>query len=211
VRTLVVDEADLTRLGELRTGLKPEAEAHGVHLTWLPFIFRAVAGALAEFPAVNSSLDERSQEIVLKRYYHLGMAVTTDSGLVVPVIRDVPLKSLHGLAAEIAEVAERARKGKLGPSDFVGSTFTITSIGNVGTLFSFPIINVPDAAILGVHTIQRRAVVINEPEGEKIVARSMVYLSLSFDHRLIDGATASQFLRAVIRSLENPDGLILDA
>jgi 2-oxoisovalerate dehydrogenase E2 component (dihydrolipoyl transacylase) len=205
-RTLVVDEADLTGLKELRTRLNQPADRGERRLTYLPFICRAVTIALERFPALNASLDEVRQEIVLKRYYHLGLAVATDSGLMVPVVRDAGSKSLTTLAAEIDDLATRARQGKLAPAELTGSTFTITSIGNVGTLFTFPIIHLPNAAILGVHTIKRRPMVIEEDGKERIAPRDMVYLSLSFDHRLIDGATAADFLRAVIAELEQEGG-----
>jgi pyruvate dehydrogenase E2 component (dihydrolipoamide acetyltransferase) len=200
VRTLVVDEADFTRLKALRA--RWNRQGTGARLTYLPFICHAVARGLERFPALNSSIDEVSEEIVFKSYCHLGLAVATDAGLVVPVVRDAGTKSLGILADEIEDLAARARHGKLSPVELVGSSFTITSIGPVGTLFSFPIINLPNAAILGVHTIQRRPVVIEEAGEERIVARDMVYLSLSFDHRLIDGATAADFMQLVVSELE---------
>jgi pyruvate dehydrogenase E2 component (dihydrolipoamide acetyltransferase) len=207
VRTLSVDEADLTELVELRTRLKAEAERQGVKLSYLPFIFKAIARALKKFPSLNSSLDEARQEIVLKKYYHIGMAVATEAGLVVPVIKDVDRKSVLELAAEVNELAEKARAAKLSPEDMGGSTFSVTNIGSIGALFSFPIINVPDAAILGVHSIQKRPVVIDD----EIRVRHMMYLSLSFDHRLVDGAEAAMFCKEVIRLLQKPDLLLLEA
>jgi pyruvate dehydrogenase E2 component (dihydrolipoamide acetyltransferase) len=207
VRTLHVDEADLTELVRLRAALKPEAEAQGIKLSFLPFIFKAVIQGLKKYPALNSSLDEARQEIVKKRYYHLGMAVDTPQGLVVPVIKDADQKTLLELAAEASALAEKARTGKLAPEDVTGSTFSITNIGSIGGVFSFPIINVPDAAILGVHAIQDRPVV---RDGE-IVVRKMMYLSISFDHRLVDGAEAARFLKEVIRYLEQPGLLLLEA
>ncbi|GIW25618.1 dihydrolipoamide acetyltransferase family protein [Meiothermus sp.] len=208
VRTLSVDEADLTELVALRERLKPEAEAQGVKLSYLPFIFKAIAVALKKFPALNSSLDEARQEVVLKHYIHIGMAVAAENGLIVPVVRDVDRKSLLQLAREINDLAERARSGKLGPEEVSGSTFSVTNIGSIGALFSFPIINVPDAAILGVHSIQKRPVV---NERDEIVVRHMMYLSLSFDHRLVDGAEAARFCKEVIRLLEKPERLFLEA
>ncbi len=207
VRTLVVDEAEVTELVALRSRLKPLAEEAGVRLSYLPFIFKAAVAALKKFPAVNSSLDEERGEIVYKKYYHLGLSVATDAGLVVPVIRDVDRKTVLELAAEMTDKIERARAGKLAPDEVTGSTFSITSVGNLGGLFTFPIINVPDAAILGVHTIQKRPVV----RDDQIVAREMLYLSLSFDHRLVDGAEATLFLREVIKHVEDPYWLMLHA
>ncbi|GAB5603643.1 dihydrolipoamide acetyltransferase family protein [Thermus sp. FJN-A] len=207
VRTLNVDEADLTELVALRERLKPEAEAQGVKLTYLPFIFKAVARALKKFPVLNTSLDEERQEIVYKRYYHLGLAVATERGLIVPVVRDADRKSILELAREITELSQKAREGRLSPEEVTGSTFTVTNIGSVGALMSFPIINVPDAAILGVHSIRKRPWIL--PDGS-IAARDIMYLSLSFDHRLVDGAEAAMFTREVIRLLENPDLLLLE-
>ena len=207
VRTLVVDEADVTELVALRQRLKPRAEAAGVKLSYLPFFFKATLQALRKFPMVNSSIDEAAGEIVYKKYYHLGLSVATDAGLVVPVIRDVDQKTVLELAAEINDKVARAREGKLSPDELSGSSFSITSVGNLGGLFTFPIINVPDAAILGVHTIQKRPVV----RDDAIVAREMLYLSLSFDHRLVDGAEATLFLREVIERIEDPYWMLLGA
>ncbi|GIW28470.1 MAG: dihydrolipoamide acetyltransferase component of pyruvate dehydrogenase complex [Meiothermus sp.] len=208
VRTLSVDEVDMTELVALRNRLKLEAEAQGVRLSYLPFIFKAVAVALKKFPALNSSLDEARQEVVLKHYVNIGMAVAAENGLIVPVVRDVERKSLLQIAREINDLAEKARSGKLSPEEVSGSTFSITNIGSIGALFSFPIINVPDAAILGVHSIQKRPVV---GEHDEIVVRQMMYLSLSFDHRLVDGAEAARFTKEVIRLLEKPERLFLEA
>jgi len=208
VRTLSVDEVDMTELVALRNRLKPEAEAQGVKLSYLPFIFKAVAVALKKFPALNSSLDEARQEVVLKHYVNIGMAVAAENGLIVPVVRDVERKSLLQIAREVGDLAEKARLGKLSPEEVSGSTFSITNIGSIGALFSFPIINVPDAAILGVHSIQKRPVV---DERDEIVVRQMMYLSLSFDHRLVDGAEAARFCKEVIRLLEKPERLFLEA
>lgn len=207
VRTLVVDEADVTELVALRQRLKEKAAEAGVKLSYIPFVFKAAVAALKKFPAVNSSLDEARGEIVLKRYYHLGLSVATDAGLVVPVIRDVDQKTILELAAEVNDKVTRAREGRLAPDEVAGSSFSVTSVGNLGGLFTFPIINVPDAAILGVHTIQKRPVV----RDDQIVAREMLYLSLSFDHRLVDGAEATLFLREVIARLEDPYELVLNA
>ncbi len=206
VRTLNVDELDATELVRLREVLKPEAEAAGTKLSYLPFIFKAVVQALKKFPQLNASFDWEREEIVYKKYYNLGMAVATDQGLVVPVVKDVDKKTVLELAAEVRALAEKARAGKLAPEDVAGSTFSITNIGSIGAVFSFPIINVPDAAILGVHSIQDRPVV----RDGQIAIRKMMYLSLSFDHRLVDGAEAAMFLKEVIRILEAPGRLLLE-
>ncbi|UBV42515.1 2-oxo acid dehydrogenase subunit E2 [Deinococcus taeanensis] len=208
VRTLTVDEVNLSRLVAFRARVKDDAAAAGVKLSYLPFIFKAVAAALRKYPSLNSSFDEATQEIVHKRYFNIGMAVATDAGLTVPVLKDVNHKSIFDLAREVTDLAGRAQAGKLQADELAGSTFSITNIGSIGALFSFPIINVPDAAILGVHSIQKRAIV---DEHDNIVVAHMMYLSLSFDHRLVDGAEAARFCKEVIRLLENPDRLMLEA
>lgn len=206
VRTLHVDEADVTGLVALRAKLKPLAEKRGVKLSYLPFIMKATVAALKAFPALNSSLDEDAGEVVLKRFYNLGLAVATDAGLVVPVVNDVDKKSLLEVADEVNTLAARARDGKLAPEHVRGGTFSVTNIGSIGGLFSFPIINTPEAAILGVHSIKKRPVVL---PGDVIAARQMLYLSLSFDHRLIDGAAAAGFTSYLIELLETPEALML--
>lgn len=208
VPTLLVDEVDVTDLVALRVKLKPRAETKGVKLSYLPFIMKAVLSALRAFPVVNSSYDEGANEIVLKRYYNLGLAVATEVGLVVPVVRDVERKSLLELADEVTTLAAKARDGKLGPGDVKGGSFSITNIGSMSGLFSFPVINVPETAILGVHSIKKRPVVLPD---DSIVARQMLYLSLSFDHRVIDGAEASQFLSHIIGLLAVPEALMLES
>ncbi len=208
VRTLHVEEADLTELVALRERLKGEAEAQGVKLTFLPFILKAVVRALKKWPMLNTSLDEERQEIVYKKYYHIGIAVATEAGLLVPVVRDVDRKSLLELAKETQALAEKARTGRLTPEEVTGSTFTVTNIGSVGGLMSFPIIHTPDAAILGVHSIRKRPWVLKDGS---IGVREIIYLSLSFDHRLVDGREAALFTREVVRLLENPDLLFLEA
>ncbi len=197
---LLVDEADATNLLALRGAMRELAEKEGVRITPLAFIVRAAVAALRNHPAINASLDQERDEIVLKAHYDIGMAVDAEDGLVVPVIRDAGEKTLVALAREIERLAEGARAGTLAPSDLSGSTFTVTSIGSIGGLFSYPVINVPEAAILGVHKIVKRPVV---REGE-IVVRDMMYLSLSFDHRLIDGGTATRFMNDVIGRIEAP-------
>ena len=208
VRTLHVDEADVSALVRLRATLKPRAEARGVSLSYLPFVMRALVHALRAYPALNSSLDEAAGEVVEKDYVNLGMAVATDAGLVVPVIRDADARSIMELAAESQRLAAAAREGRLAPDEVHGSSFTLTNIGSIGGLFSFPIINAPDAAILGVHTIKKRPVVLDD---DSIVARPMLYLSLSFDHRLVDGAEAARFSGHLIDLLQTPEALLLDA
>ncbi len=207
VRTLTVDEADLTELVRLRGRLKEGAEKQGVKLTYLPFFVKAVAAALKKFPNINSSLDEAAQEIVRKKFYNIGIAVDTEAGLLVPVVRDVDSKSMLEIASSITDLAGKARSGKLSPEESNGGTFSITNMGSAGSLISFPIINAPEAAILGVHTIVERPV----SRAGQLEMRQMMYLSLSFDHRLVDGAEGARFVREVCRLLENPETLLLEA
>lgn len=207
VRTLTVDEVNMTRLVEFRNRVKDEAKAEGVKLSYLPFIFKAIAVALKKFPSLNTSFDEATGEIVQKSYYNMGMAVATEAGLTVPVLKDVDRKSIYDLAREVNDVAGRASEGKLKPEEMSGSSFSVTNIGSIGALFSFPIINVPDSAIMGIHSIIKRPIVDKD---DNIVIAHMMYISLSFDHRLIDGAEAARFCKEVIRLLENPDRLMLE-
>ncbi len=196
---LLVDEADVSNLLAMRESLREIGAKEGVKITILPFIVQAVVTALRTHPAMNASLDEARGEIVRKKRYDIGVAVDMEDGLVVPVIRDAGEKTIVELAREIERLSQGARNGTLPLSDLSGSTFTVTSIGSIGGLFSYPVINVPEAAILGVHKVVRRPVV---RDGE-IVARDMAYLSLSFDHRLIDGGTATRFLNDVLLQIES--------
>src|SRR5512134_3460728 len=197
---LLVDEADATNLLAMRGSLREIGEREGVRITILPLLIQAVVTALRLHPAMNASLDEERGEIVLKKHYDIGMPVDAEDGLVLPVIRDAGDKTIVELAREVERLAEGARAGKLPLSDLSGATFTVTSIGSIGGLFSYPVINPPEAAILGVHKIVRRPVV----RGGEIAARDMMYLSLSFDHRLIDGGTATRFLNDFILRIEAP-------
>lgn len=196
---LLVDEADASGLLAMRDALREIGTKEGVRITILPFLVQTVVAALHGHPAMNARLDEEREEIVRVRRYHIGMAVDAEEGLVVPVIRDAGDKTLVELAREIDRLAEGARAGKLPASDLSGSTFTVTSIGSIGGLFGYPVINPPEAAILGIHKIVKRPVV---REG-RIEARDMMYLSLSFDHRLIDGGTATRFLNDVVLRIES--------
>jgi pyruvate dehydrogenase E2 component (dihydrolipoamide acetyltransferase) len=207
VRTLLVDEADVSGLVELRNRLKPKAEARGVKLSYLPFIMKAVVSALRAYPMMNASLDVERDEIVMRRYYNFGLAVATDTGLLIPVIKDIDKKGLLQLGQELIEIAARARAGRLTPDDVRDGTFSITNIGSYSGLFSFPIINVNEAAILGVHRIKKRPIVL---EDDSIVARPMMYLSTSFDHRIVDGAEAAMFTSHLIDILETPESLLLE-
>jgi pyruvate/2-oxoglutarate dehydrogenase complex dihydrolipoamide acyltransferase (E2) component len=195
---LLVDEADVSGLLAERAKMRETGEREGVRITILPFIMKAVAGALQRHPALNASLDEDREEIVLKKKIDVGMAVDAGDGLVVPVVRNAEAKTVIELAREIERLSAAAREGTLAPGDMAGGTFTISSVGSIGGLFSYPIINVPEAAILAAHKIVTRPVV---RDGE-IVPREMMYLSLSFDHRIVDGGEATRFLNEVVRRIE---------
>lgn len=200
VHTLHVDEADLTNLVGLRALLKERAASRGIKLTYLPFFVMATCIALKKFPYMNASLDDKNHEIELKKDYHIGIAANTDGGLVVPVIHNADRKNVFELASEIATLADKARQGKLTHDEISGGTFTITNVGSVGGLFTFPVINWPEVGILGTHGIQPRPVV----RDGQIVIRDMMYLSISFDHRVVDGALAAQFVKEVATNLGAP-------
>jgi pyruvate dehydrogenase E2 component (dihydrolipoamide acetyltransferase) len=205
----VVEEIDVTELVELRNKAKDMGAAHGVNITYMPFIMKAVASGLTRFRSLNGSLDEAAGEIVLPNEINIGVATDTPNGLVVPVIRNVEQKGLLHLAAEMADLTERTRAGKVKPDELRGSTFTITNAGNIGGILATPIINFPDIAILGVHRIVKRPGVIETPDGDEIAVRSYMNLSCSVDHRLADGADAARFLAWMRTLLENPGLLSL--
>jgi 2-oxoglutarate dehydrogenase E2 component (dihydrolipoamide succinyltransferase) len=198
-----VFEADVSRIVALRNEHKPIFERDGVRLTYTPFFVAVVLGALKTFPLLNASID--GDTIVYHRDYNIGIAVALEGGLIVPVIQHADEKSFLGLARAVNDVGERARTKKLMPADVQGGTFTLTNPGPFGGLFGTPIINQPQVAILGVGGIHKRPVVVNDG----IAVRSMVYLALSFDHRLIDGALGDQFMADVKRRLEGWDEKLL--
>jgi pyruvate dehydrogenase E2 component (dihydrolipoamide acetyltransferase) len=199
-----VHEVDMTKIAKLRLKAKNSFLAqNGVKLTFLPFIAKAVAEALKQHPKLNASYDEDKQEITYHNAEHLAIAVDTDKGLLVPVVSEAGNLNLAGLAGKIADVAERTRKGKIGPDELSGGTFSITNIGSVGALFDTPIINQPQVAILGTGAIVKRPVVVADANGDDSIAiRSMMYLSLTYDHRLVDGADAGRFLQTLKARLE---------
>ena len=199
------NEVDMTAVMELRTKYKDLFEKkHGVKLGFMGFFTKAICHALKEIPAVNAEID--GNEIVYKNFCHIGMAVGTDKGLVVPVIRDADEMSIAEVEKELSRLARAARDGKLGMSDMQGGTFTITNGGVYGSLMSTPILNAPQSGILGMHKIQERPMAI----GGQVVIRPMMYLALSYDHRIVDGKEAVTFLVRVKESLEDPERLVLD-
>jgi pyruvate dehydrogenase E2 component (dihydrolipoamide acetyltransferase) len=194
------DKADITELERLRKQYGPQAEAAGGKLTVTAIVLKVAASALKVFPKFNASLDLANEEIVYKKYYHIGMAVDTEHGLLVPVIRDVDRKNLTQLSVELTEMAEKARNRKVSPDELEGSNFTITNLGGIGGTNFAPIINPPNVAILGISRASMEPVF---KEGQ-FEPRLMLPLSVSYDHRLIDGADASRFLRWVVQALEQP-------
>ena len=205
----VVEELDVTDLVKVRAEGKALAAEQGLKLTYMPFIMKAVASGLAKYPQLNSKLDEQTQEVVTYHRVHLGIATDTEHGLIVPVLRDVQAKGMLQLAGELGDLAERTRSGKARPEELRGSTFSITNAGNIGGTLATPIINFPDAGILGVHRIVKRPGVVETPEGDRIEVRQFMNLSISVDHRIVDGATAARFLVHMRRLLENPGLLAL--
>jgi len=201
-----VEECDVGALKELRKRLKPAAEKQGINLTFLPFIVKAVVSALRRHPTLNQTFDEATQEIVTRRYYNIGIAAATEAGLVVPVVKNADERSLLDIAKEIERLGDDARKNRLKLEDVQGSTFTITSLGQQGGLFATPVINFPEVAILGVHQMKKRPVVKND----QIVIGEVMLLSLSFDHRLVDGHVGAAFAYELIGMLENPESMFLE-
>jgi pyruvate dehydrogenase E2 component (dihydrolipoamide acetyltransferase) len=197
-RVTQFDEADITGIVALRKKYIAKYEKKGASLTLTPFLIKAVVAALREHPIINSSLDEATEEIVFKDYYHMGIAVDTEQGLIVPVIRDVDKKSLLQLSRELAELAEKTRQRKVAADDLNGGTFTISNQGGIGGGFFTPMVNKPEVAILGVG----RGVLKPVVRGAKIEKRLLLPLGLSYDHRVIDGGAAARFIVEVVQALE---------
>jgi pyruvate dehydrogenase E2 component (dihydrolipoamide acetyltransferase) len=184
------DEADITALEEFRQSNKEDAAKRGVKLTPLVFIMKAVVAALREFPQFNSSLDLENEQLIVKSYYNIGVAVDTPNGLMVPVVRDVDSKTIYDLAAELMELSGRARDGKLKSADLQGGTFSISSLGGIGGTQFTPIVNAPEVAILGVARSQTKPIW----NGDEFEPRLMLPLALSYDHRVVDGAAGARFI-----------------
>lgn len=199
------NDVDMSEVMELRKRHKEAFEKkHGVKLGFMGFFVRAVVAALKEIPSVNAEID--GSDIIYKNFYNISVAVGTDKGLVVPVVRDADTLSLAGIEAEIGRLGTLARDGKLAMDDLQGGTFTITNGGVYGSLMSTPILNPPQSGVLGMHRIEERPVVVDG----KIIARPMMYLALSYDHRIVDGKEAVTFLVRVKEALEDPERLLLD-
>ncbi|MHA2337698.1 MAG: dihydrolipoamide acetyltransferase family protein [Candidatus Hodarchaeales archaeon] len=206
------DEFDMSALEKLRKDARAYAEKQGIPIkvTYLPFIIKAVTRALMEHPTLNASMDDEKEEIILKGYYNIGIAVDTENGLMVPVIKDADQKSIWQLSTEIQDLAGRARTGKLKLDEITGGTFTLTNVGPIGGLMSTPVINHPEVGIIGIHKGKLRPVVVEDSGKPEITIRRMMYLSISVDHRVTDGANAARFMNQVISYLENPATMFLD-
>ncbi len=202
-----MDEADVTGLWVIKGKEKQNAEKKGVKLTILPFIIKAVIAGLKEHPYLNATLDDENEEIILKKYYNIGVAVDTPEGLMVPVVKNAAEKSILQLAEELAQLADKARSRSIDLADMKGGTFTLTNYGAIGGMYGTPIINYPEVAILGIGKMKEIPVA---REGN-VEARKMMFLSLSFDHRVVDGAEAARFLNMVIARLEDPDLILLES
>jgi pyruvate dehydrogenase E2 component (dihydrolipoamide acetyltransferase) len=201
-----MDEVDVTELAELREREKATAEKKQIHLTYLPFIVKALIAALKEHPLLNASLDDEHGEIIIKKYYNIGIAVDTPDGLIVPVVKNAQDKSIMEIAKEIEDLAQRAQTRKLDLMDMRGSSFTITNIGVIGGLHATPIINWPDVAILATGKIYDKVVY----KDEKITVRKHLPFSIAFDHRVVDGAEVARFANALRQRLEDPGMLMME-
>jgi len=225
------DECDVTALVETKERLAERAEERGIRLTYMPFVLKAVTAALKEHPQMNAALDEDAEEIVYKEYYDLGVATATDAGLMVPVIEGVDRKGLLQLASELSEVVEKARNRTISPEELRGSTFSVTNVGAIGGEYATPILNPPEVGIIALGEIRRKPRVVvddstvevrpsgarpgsggerSEPAGESIEPRSVLPLSLTIDHRVVDGAIAARFTNTVMEYLESPELLLLE-
>lgn len=203
----LMDEVDVTLLVAHRKKFKEIAAQKGIKLTFLPYVVKALTSALREFPMLNTSFDDEASEIIHKHYYNIGIAADTDKGLLVPVVKDADRKSTFAISQEINELATKARDGKLAPNEMKGASCSITNIGSAGGQWFTPVINHPEVAILGIGRIAEKAIV---RDGE-IIAAPVLALSLSFDHRMIDGATAQHALNHIKKLLNDPELLLMEA
>ena len=200
------DYADITELVQIRNKEKLNAEKKGIKLTYVPFIVKAIIEGLKGHKYVNSSIDEATEDIVLKKYFNIGIAVDTPDGLMVPVLKGADQKSIMQIAKEIMDLADKAKERKLDLMDMKGGTFTITNVGGIGGDYATPILNFPEAAILATGAIRDKPLVKNG----KIEIRKVIPLSLTFDHRIFDGAEAARFVNDVKKHLEDPDLLLIE-
>ncbi len=201
-----MDEADVTELWKIREKEKKAAEKKGVRLTILPFIIKAVVAGLMEHPYLNATLDDENEEIILKKYFNIGVATDTPEGLMVPVVKNAKDKSILQIAQELTQLVEKARNRTIDLADLKGGTFTVSNYGALGGVYATPIINYPEVAILGIGKIREMPVA----KSGKLVVRKILSLALSFDHRVVDGAEGARFLNTVIARLEDPDLILLE-
>jgi len=201
----LIEEVDCTEMIAARAKAKEIGARYGIKVTYMGYIMKAAGIALQEFPQLNAELDEEAGVIRQKKYVNLGIAVDTPNGLVVPAVKDVGLKNILQLSADLMDIAARARVGKLKPDDFADSTFSITNAGNIGGVFATPIINYPEAAIMGVHAMRK----MPRCKGDDIVAAQVMNLSISIDHRIVDGADGARFMVRVRELLEDPALMLL--
>jgi len=202
----IMDEADVTQLVKIRTQAKKAGEKYGVKVTYLPFVMKALVSTLHEYPMFNASIDDDAGEIVYKKNFNLGFAADTPNGLMVPVIKNADQKSILELSAEITDLSNRARAGKLKPDEMKGATITITNIGSIGGTYATPIINHPEVAILGMYKMTKKPVFVADG---KFKTASVMNYTVTADHRLIDGAVAANFLKSLFAKLENPAELLI--
>ncbi len=207
VTVTATDEADVTELQGLKARTLPKAQAHQVHLTLLPFVIRAVVAALKDHPYLNATLDEEAEDIILKKYYNIGIATDTSEGLLVPVIKNAGDKSIFELAQEIQSLAAKARDRSIDLADMQGGSFTITNYGAIRGIFGTPIINYPEVAILGIGRLQE----LPRVRSGNIAIRQILPISLSFDHRVVDGGQAARFLQQFIGYVEDPALILVGA
>lgn len=205
--TTAMDELDVTELYELRKRYKDSLREEEINLTFMPFIIKATIAVLKKMPEFNSTLDEENDELILKKFYHIGIATDTERGLMVPVIRDADRLSIIELAKIVDEISSKAKNNQIELKDLKGSSFTITNYGSIGGYYGIPIINYPESAILGVGRIVQKPIIKND----EIVKAWVLPLSLSYDHRIIDGASGARFLNMMKEILENPEMLLLKA
>jgi pyruvate dehydrogenase E2 component (dihydrolipoamide acetyltransferase) len=203
VQAWIMEEIDMTKVTELKNKLK-KSNSNNIKLTYMPFFVKAVIKSLESNKRINASLDEETEDIVIKKDYNIGIATDTEQGLIVPVIKKAQNKSISEIAKEIEKLSKEAKSGKLEIEDTKGGTFTITNIGAIGGISSIPIVNYPEVAILAINKIMKKVVSWED----KIVVRDRVYLSLSFDHRVLDGADVARFLNSIRKYLEEPESLI---
>ena len=203
VQAWIMEEIDMTKVTELKNKLK-ESNSNDIKLTYMPFFVKAVIKSLESNKRINASLDEETEDIVIKKDYNIGIATDTEQGLIVPVIKKAQDKSISEIAKEIERLSKDAKSGKLEMENTKGGTFTITNIGAIGGISSIPIVNYPEVAILAINKIMKKVVSWED----KIVVRDRVYLSLSFDHRVLDGADVARFLNSIRKYLEEPESLI---